>query len=120
MSNNEPRLNFAPDLVESILLGTKTATTRLADECDPNSDLDQIVAGTKCIATTQQSNETYSFAKLNVNRVELVKFEAIDISLARLENCSTSDELKLLIKRFYKDVEDNTMLKVIYFNNSVC
>ncbi len=50
-----PRINFAPDLIDSIISGSKTATTRLADENDPDSDLDLISVGCKFSATSQFS-----------------------------------------------------------------
>ena len=113
-----PRINFAPDLINSIISGSKTATTRLANENDPNSDLDLISVGSKFSATSTlpgPTNEATSFAELTILKTELRAFESIDQALATLENCSSPEELKTLLKRFYPDLNDNTMLKVIHF-----
>jgi len=113
-----PRINFAPDLIDSIISGSKTATTRLADENDPDSDLDLISVGCKFSATSQfseYSNDPVSFAELKILNIELRTFKSIDQELALLENCSSPNELKTLLKKFYPDLNDNSMLKVIYF-----
>ena len=45
-------MNFSKSLIKSIIEGRKTATTRLADENDHNSDLQLIHAGTLFKGTT--------------------------------------------------------------------
>jgi hypothetical protein len=116
--NSLPRINFAPDLIHSIISGLKTATTRLANENDPNSDLDLISVGSKFSATSFLPGSTSgatSFAEFNVVKIELRTFKSIDQALALLENCSSADELKTLLKRFYPDLTDSMLLKVIHF-----
>ena len=49
---NTPRINFDASLVNSVLEGTKTATTRLDGEHDPTSDLASLTVGTQCRATS--------------------------------------------------------------------
>ena len=57
-----PRLNFAPEFIGAIKRGKKTATTRMAFEDDPNSDLDDLRPGVVCAATSAHGE----FAKLRI------------------------------------------------------
>ena len=107
-----PRLNFAEDLVPIIQLGTKTATTRLAYEKDPASDLDKLRPGTVCQGTTTGGK---SFAKLLITRMDCKNFEDIDDNLARIENCKKAIDLQKLLKRFYPDIGPGSQLWVFHF-----
>ena len=57
-----PRLNFAPEFIGPIKRGQKIATTRMAFEDDPNSDLEDLRPGTVCAATSAHGE----FAKLRI------------------------------------------------------
>ena len=106
-----PRIDFAPDLVHSILNGTKTATTRAADEIDPQSDLERLHVGCVCSATSAHE----VFGRLRIDRIDDVCFAALDDDLARTENCSTADAMRELLLRFYPALSANDPLRVFYF-----
>ena len=50
-----PRLDFHGSLRAAVLADRKTATTRLAGELDPNSELDELKPGARCAATSPRS-----------------------------------------------------------------
>jgi len=52
---SQPRLHFANYLVVDIVNGRKTATTRLADEQDPNSDLNLLQPHSIAMATSDKT-----------------------------------------------------------------
>lgn len=107
-----PRLNFAAFLKEFILAGSKKATTRVAYEMDPNSDLEQLQPGVQCLA---QSDGNVSFGKLLIKRKETLLYENIDDELARIESCASADELKQLLRHFYPDIGPGRELWVFHF-----
>ena len=58
-----PRLNFDHTLIDIVVNGKKTATTRLAGEDDPNSDLDKLIVGQRCRATSA-GNKVFAILKI--------------------------------------------------------
>ena len=106
-----PRIDFATDLVPAILNGTKTATTRLADESDPRSDLERLHVGCTCVATSAHE----VIGRLRIDRIDDVCFAALDDDLARTEDCSTADDLRGLLLRFYPALSANDTLRVFHF-----
>ena len=118
LDTDRPRLNFVPDFIQSILSGSKTATTRIANEIDKNSDLDSITIGEQCWATSNVGHDVDDatpFARINILNIELRTFGSIDQGLATLENCNSPNELRNLLRMFYPNLNDNTILKVIHF-----
>ena len=105
MDEELPRLNFDPSLVDIVLNGKKTATTRLRGEKDPNSDLDKLKVGQKCRATTDGKNV---FAILKIKTIQDRPCAEIDDKLAAIENCKSPDALKKLLRKFYPDISENS------------
>lgn len=79
-----PRLDFGPNLVQSILLGTKTITMRLLSgiEGDTNSDLDSIFPYSIVTATTTDSADDSpsraQFAYLQIDKIETHELGAMN------------------------------------------
>ena len=101
------QLHFHPSLRSKILSGSKSATTRLRGEDDPNSTLESLRAALargpqRCAAITDEG----TFAELEVQRARSVKLEEVDDELARLEDCDTAADLRALVRRLYPDVAE--------------
>ena len=105
------RLDFHGSLRDAVLADRKTATTRLAGELDPNSDVDELKPGARCAATCD--GET--FAELTVEAVEPVAFDALTHELARAEGCRDVAELRTLLKTFYPRAKPGTTFLAIHF-----
>ncbi|MEE2961535.1 MAG: ASCH domain-containing protein [Myxococcota bacterium] len=104
-----PILLFAPEFVDSILSGKKSATTRLV-RAETLSDL----APSGCVfAQTPESERP--FARLEIHGMEDRKFSEIDDNLAHIENLESATELQDALKQFYPDIVDEDLVRVIFF-----
>lgn len=110
---NFPRLNFSNDFISIIKEGKKTATTRLSNEIDPNSDLREIKINSIVSATS--ANELEEFVKLKIKKIEEILFCDITNNIAKIEDCSDKTELQNLLRKFYPNIEDNSEIKVFHF-----
>mmetsp|Transcript_13359 Transcript_13359/g.16624 ORF Transcript_13359/g.16624 Transcript_13359/m.16624 type:complete len:121 (-) Transcript_13359:345-707(-) len=108
-------MDFAAEFVPLIWEEKKTATTRfLKEESMSVGQLAETGTGTKFEATCSE-NGGVGFALLEITNFETKNFGDLDLELAKIENFSSSEELKQTLRRFYPTIQDSDTVHVFHF-----
>merc|ERR1712150_357111 len=80
----------------------------------------EIVDATTTTTTDDDDDDDHNehqkvFCVLQITQVEHRTFQSLDNDLAQMENFSNAIDLKQALRRFYKDLQDESILVVVYF-----
>ena len=110
------RLYFSTEFVKWILNGTKTATTRVDNFVFEDGDVEKVGDLKSGDVVDGVDDEERTFAVLEITKdPEKRTYESIDDQLAKIENFKNAKELKLVLKKFYKELKPESPLVVVYF-----
>lgn len=118
-SPSDRSLYFSTEFVDWILTGKKRATTRVdghvsveEDGSTHEEDVGDVREGTRLHAL---DDDERPFAVLRVTGVERRTYGSLDDEVARIENFEDRKDLCDALGRFYKDLQHDSEVVVIYF-----
>ena len=110
-----PDLDFAPEFVAAIANGTKRATTRyVAREGEP--ELAALRVHDSVRATCRRCvDELLPIGSLTIVRIERVRCDQLNATLAAVEGFASADDLRAALRRFYPSLRARDPLIVLHF-----